>query len=356
MKRFVFSRKGFDSVNGGVPSPILADGRLVSLPIPEPSAWGDAGTPYDQIRAPDGRTLREVMADVGVRVPAGAVAHLDPDLAAGCRPRLPGWRPTFGTDDTSQSASHLATRLQPGDLILFYGWFAPAQGRRTQSRASIEAASVHAIFGYLEVEQLVRIPDRAACDALPEWMQEHPHVRDPDRKGNLLVLPREESTVVPGAPGAGAFQYLHDVLVLTEPGAGWYHWLLPHEFAPGGQLVPFTYRSNPKLWSVDASGVHINTGGIGQEYVVDCTTDVAGWARNVVRQGLTATAEDGAAALRRLLSSASRTQRSSSGRTEARVLTSAVTSRQSEFLCRRCFMTLPLTQQAAIEVCRDCAT
>jgi hypothetical protein len=206
----------------------------------------------------------------------------------------------FGTDNTSQSASHLASRLRPGDLILFYGWFAPAQDRRARSRAQVKASSLHVIFGYLEVDQLVRAPDRAACEALPDWMQEHPHVRDPNRKGNLLVLPRDQSTIVPCAPGAGAFQYLHPALVLTGPGADWYHWLLPHEFAPGGQLVPFTYRSNPKLWSVDASGVHINTRGIGQEYVVDCTHDVADWACDVVRQGLAATADDGVGALQQL--------------------------------------------------------
>lgn len=354
MNRLVFSRKGFDSANGGVPSPILTDGRLVSLPIPEPSSWSGAGTAYEDIRTLDGRTLSDVMADVGVRLPGGVVAHLDPDLVAASRPRLPGWRPVFGTDDTSQSASHLASRLQTGDLILFYGWFAPAQDRRGQSRAQVAASSVHVIFGYLEVDELIRVPDRAASESLPEWMQEHPHVRDPNRTGNLLVLSRGESTIVPGAPGAGAFPYLHEALVLTEAGAVWYHWRLPREFAPGGQLVPFTYRSNPKLWSVDASGVHINTGGIGQEYVVDCTHDLADWARGVVRQGLAATADDGAAAVDRLLKSAPRVRPTRNTRSRPMVVPHAQPPQPRAFLCQRCYMTLPLTQQAITDVCRDC--
>ena len=33
--KIIFSRKGFDSVSGRVPSPILPDGRLLSLPIPD---------------------------------------------------------------------------------------------------------------------------------------------------------------------------------------------------------------------------------------------------------------------------------------------------------------------------------
>lgn len=34
LMRIIISRKGFDSKYGGVPSPILPDGRLLSLPIP----------------------------------------------------------------------------------------------------------------------------------------------------------------------------------------------------------------------------------------------------------------------------------------------------------------------------------
>ena len=35
MKRLILSRKGFDSSAGGGPSPILNDGRIFSLPIPQ---------------------------------------------------------------------------------------------------------------------------------------------------------------------------------------------------------------------------------------------------------------------------------------------------------------------------------
>ena len=285
MRRLVFSRKGFDSAYGGVPSPILPDGRLVSLPIPEPSTAA-TGPSYKDILAPNGRTLGELMSDMSVLIPIETAAHLDPDLIAASCQRRPGWRPMCGTDDTSGSASHLESRLLPGDLILFYGWFGPAQDRKEQSRVRSEARSIHAIFGYLEVEELIRVGGRAAADALPDWMQEHPHVRDPLRRGNMLVLARAESTTMAGAPGAGAFPYLHESLVLTQPGARWYEWLLPHAFAPGGQLVPFTYRSHPSRWSVTEAGVQIDTKGIGQEYVIDCNPGVVNWAHDIVRRGL----------------------------------------------------------------------
>lgn len=34
--KIILSRKGFDSSNGGQPNPIMPDGTLLSLPIPDP--------------------------------------------------------------------------------------------------------------------------------------------------------------------------------------------------------------------------------------------------------------------------------------------------------------------------------
>jgi len=34
--KVIFSRKGFDSEFGGYPSPILPNGQIISLPIPDP--------------------------------------------------------------------------------------------------------------------------------------------------------------------------------------------------------------------------------------------------------------------------------------------------------------------------------
>ena len=33
--KIIISRKGFDSISGGVPSPIFPDGKILSLPIPD---------------------------------------------------------------------------------------------------------------------------------------------------------------------------------------------------------------------------------------------------------------------------------------------------------------------------------
>lgn len=43
--KVVLSRKGMDSRAGGIPSPILPDGMLLSLPIPNEKS----GVPYDAL-------------------------------------------------------------------------------------------------------------------------------------------------------------------------------------------------------------------------------------------------------------------------------------------------------------------
>ena len=74
--KLILSRKGFDSANGGCPSPII-DGHLCSLPIP------DAGAPtsYKKISPFNGAPIAKIVEDLTRgQVRRGHRAHLDPDL------------------------------------------------------------------------------------------------------------------------------------------------------------------------------------------------------------------------------------------------------------------------------------
>ncbi|MGH6954670.1 MAG: hypothetical protein ACREGL_10830, partial [Alphaproteobacteria bacterium] len=91
--KIVFSRKGFDSALGGSPSPIFADGRAVSLPIPT--------TSRSSVRFGDVRCVRGSLGALVEQLTRGRVrgnrhCHLDPDLDRDARPRPHGWRPAFG--------------------------------------------------------------------------------------------------------------------------------------------------------------------------------------------------------------------------------------------------------------------
>lgn len=99
--KLILSRKGFDSGAGGVPSPILPDGRLLALPIPDAAStirYGDIAIDDDSLDSlVTPLTRGRIRADDG--------AHLDPDLIAGMLPRAPGWRPLFG--QSGQAQGHL---------------------------------------------------------------------------------------------------------------------------------------------------------------------------------------------------------------------------------------------------------
>ena len=74
--KLILSRKGFDSTNGGCPSPIL-DGRLCSLPIPD----AGASTRYGEISSFNGSSIARIVEDLTRgRISDDNGAHLDPDL------------------------------------------------------------------------------------------------------------------------------------------------------------------------------------------------------------------------------------------------------------------------------------
>lgn len=78
--KIVLSRKGFDSSAGGCPSPILPDGQLLSLPIPDtlsPTRYADLGLPSGLL---DDLTRGRIELNHG--------AHLDPDIHWRSLPRV----------------------------------------------------------------------------------------------------------------------------------------------------------------------------------------------------------------------------------------------------------------------------
>jgi hypothetical protein len=114
----IFSRKGFDSQYGRMPSPILPDGRLLPLCIP---SGHDRATLSDlpYIGTENTQLIFEVSDG---RHNGSTRVHLDPDLAKTPQTQLDGWRPALG--QTGAAQSHLRSKgIGPGDVFLFFGWF-----------------------------------------------------------------------------------------------------------------------------------------------------------------------------------------------------------------------------------------
>jgi hypothetical protein len=266
--KIVLSRKGFDSSSGGHASPILPDGRMVSLPIPSPLDR----VSWHSLRLPDGTTYARLIEelDAGARL-GGAGAHVDPDLVRSIRPRRRGWRPAFG--QVGAAAGHL--RLQgvgENDLFLFFGWFRHAV--REQERLRFAPGSgFHAIFGYLRVGTVIdAVPDIR----LPAWLEDHPHAA-PARcvaANNTLYVARRELEHGTGLPGAGVFRFA-DSLVLSCPGRSRSRW----------QLDPAVFR-HLKISYHDESAWQdgcFQSRSRAQEYVIDADRNAQRWALALVR-------------------------------------------------------------------------
>ena len=117
--KVILSRKGFDSANGGIPSPIFEDGTMLSFPIPSKDHNMDKIS-YNELTC-NGVLLNKILKDLGYS--GDECCHLDPDLDSTRRVvPVKGWKPAFG--QINQSASYLLNnKIDEGDLFLFFGNF-----------------------------------------------------------------------------------------------------------------------------------------------------------------------------------------------------------------------------------------
>ena len=263
--KLILSRKGFDSAAGGGPSPILPDGRLISIPIPEPSERPGVGVPFSDIAVGHGATMADVMADLCRRPPNWQRgAHLDPDLDGSALPRPAGWRPIFGQCAAAQA--HLDNQdVGVGDVFVFFGLFRQARAAGARLRWSPSAPRVHAAFGWLQVGEQHRNPQ---LDAVP-WAAAHPHLRDPARPANTVYVAAPQLSFAPSLPGAGLFRW-SDRCLLTSHRGRTSDWRLPSCFAPRTGFRSLTYHDRGDRWRPRPDGqVDLSAVGRGQEFVTD---------------------------------------------------------------------------------------
>lgn len=284
--KLVLSRKGFDSGYGGMPSPILPDGRLISLPIP---SRNDANTLAD-INFPYIDTAK-LIADLSKgRLGLETRVHLDPDLDRPVGARLNNWRPSLG--QTGASQSHLAKcKVGVGDVFLFFGWFRFIELSDGVWRYAKTCPDLHVIFGWLEVEHILPIVTQReeALSQFP-WIANHPHVASPDwycNERNTLYVARGRSSFAPNTQfGGGRFRSFRPNLQLSKPGHSRSIWSLPGWFAPNGR-TPLTYHPNPSKWSPEGNRVTLHSAAKGQEFVIDgdAYPELEPWVSSIIREG-----------------------------------------------------------------------
>jgi hypothetical protein len=284
--KIILSRKGFDSSLGGVASPILPDGTLLSLPIPSQHS----PITYDELYI-DGQPVAPLVERLtNGRIRAGDGAHLDPDLRESTYRRLPGWRPLFGQDGTAQS--HLANSgVGVGDLFLFFGWFRQTERAKDAYRFVKGAPDLHVLFGWLQISAI--IPADQCQPNTPEWAMYHPHFHG-DSEGNNTIYVARETLLWPGFPddvaGGGVFESYGARLCLTAPGHNRSRWRLPQWFFPKDGRRPLTYHANADRWTLAEDHTILQSVARGQEFVLDVEDypEAIEWVSNLISGGASA--------------------------------------------------------------------
>lgn len=273
--KLILSRKGFDSspAYGACASPILPDGRMVSLPIPHAS-----GTITFSGLRHRGLEVGQLVSDLTRRPEIVATsAHLDPDLDPTARERRRGWRPAFGQDSAAQR--HLERQgVGVGDLFLFFGWFRDVEKVRERYRYRDGAPDLHVIFGWLRVGQVLRV----GPDPVPGWLRDHPHALRDGAAFNTIY-------VADGREAGGIFPRFGRALQLTsDEDRRRSIWQLPSDFHPAGR-TPLTYHGKSSRWTAHADFCRLQSVAKGQEFVLDLTryAGVRRWAEELVQSEAT---------------------------------------------------------------------
>ncbi|HKE10985.1 MAG TPA: hypothetical protein VKE73_05390 [Myxococcota bacterium] len=264
----ILSRKGFDASAGGSASPILPDGSLCSLPIPDPRS----PLRYRDLACVSGSLGRTVNDLTRGRIGAHAFAHLDPDLDPRARPRAPNWRPVLGQAGAAQG--HLSRQgVGRGDLFLFFGWFRRCLREKGALRYDRRAPDLHVLFGWLQVGEVVPVAKLGPAD-LP-WARQHPHFWGERGAGNTLYLAADRIASIHAGPralpGAGLFPRFDPRLCLTvQPGtAPRGLWRLPEWIHSPGRTPLLSHHTDPGRWKRTDGGWLLRSVGRGQEFVID---------------------------------------------------------------------------------------
>jgi len=222
--RISFSRKGFDSAAGKVPSPIV-NGEPISLPIPTTRR---SETTYE-------------LAGLGDIVARTTKGRLRPEDFCHEDPMFHDGKCAFG--QTGAAQSHLARQgVGIGDVFLFFGLFTGENGRDWH----------HRIFGFLQVEEVRTLGKHPSESDRPEhFPRRHPHTIGEWNENNTIYLGR-------GAKAKRA----HEGLRLSKPEGPVSRWLVPPWLPPIG----LSYHRKASRW---AGENELQVVGRGQEFVTD---------------------------------------------------------------------------------------
>jgi len=273
--RVIISRKGFDTQNGGQPSPILPDGTLLSLPIPSK----DDKVLYSDLKYSN-KTYLQIIKELNPnsKFKEYYACHLDPDLREDIVKRKNDWSPLFG--QTGSAQGHLLkNNIKEGDLFLFFGWFKEAEQIDGILRYKRNSPDKHVIFGYLEIGKIYSNKTK-----YPDEVQHHPHAQQKyyNDNNNRIYKASDELSIFPSLNGGGCLNY-HKDLVLTKEGYSKSKWDLPNFF----KQLDVSYHDQRSF-----KDDYFQSVAKGQEFVIEENNTVTEWAKWLILNGITMKADE----------------------------------------------------------------
>ena len=271
--KVIFSRKGFDDAYGGSPSPIMPDGRLLSLPIPTKKK--EVGFPYSELHHKH-RSYAQIIKELGIKL-SSKDCHLDPDLVLH-RTKPKAWKSAFGQQGAA--AKHLMNQgVEVGDLFLFFGSF---KRTYTNSKSRLQFENDfprHIIFGYLLVGEIIDLSKES--NDVKEKYSWHPHIQNDYGNNNLLFVAAKKSKHLQNS--FGTFKY-DEKLVLTRQGYRKSIWDLPRYFHPDNGTKISRHQTKTR-YQLRGDRLVLQTVGIGQDFIVHSQdARVEKWAINLVNE------------------------------------------------------------------------
>ena len=266
--KVILSRKGFDSSNGGIVSPIFEDGTMVSFPIPskDPDKYCDLyheGTPYS-----------DILSDLHYK--GNEFCHMDPDLDQGRRiSAIDGWCPAFG--QINASASYLKNiGVAKGDVFLFFGNFhyvKKVNGHYRYIRHSgdfYKDNDLQVIWGYLQVGEIIDNPSEQE----QLWWHPHSSKRRINNKTNVIFKASERLSFDERKPGAGLLTFdVKRVLTMEDNNKATWKRNTVYD-------IEHILSNRMNLARDPSKGIYY--AGIWQELGLAESEECAAWARSII--------------------------------------------------------------------------
>lgn len=152
--KIIISRKGFDSANGGIVSPIFEDGSMISFPIPS-----DDKDYYTELYFGN-TSYAKILSDLKYK--GIETCHVDPDLSIDRRKsKIKDWKPIFGQINSSANYLINNVKVEVGDIFLFFGNFHKVKnesGKYNYVRRTgdfYQDMDLQVIWGYLQIGEII---------------------------------------------------------------------------------------------------------------------------------------------------------------------------------------------------------